>query len=487
MPKQSTSLRVLWIPLLMLLCAWCQGQTPSTDLAGAWQGTLGAGTVQLRLVLTFTSSGNGQYTAILDSVDQGATIPADKVTVNEGKLRMEFARVKGFYEGVINKEGATMAGTWTQNGAAQPLSFKRATSEPSQKSDAKPATAEKPFTSPVDVMVPLPPTAVQGDGKTYLVYELHLTNFGGQSATLSQIEAVDEKGATLLRLGPNELGASVLLVGNRQAMGADKLNIGPGQRAVVYMWVALEPSATVPAALEHNVSVKAGKNNDELTVRCARVPVSRDLAVISAPLRGDNWVAANGPSNTSGHRRTLIPIDGKARIAQRFAIDWVRMNPDGNTYTGDPLDNKNYRAYGSEALAVADGTVVTVIDGIPQNIPGENSRAVPITLETVGGNHVVLDIGHGRYAFYAHLQPGSLKVKAGDRVKRGQVLGLVGNSGNSTEPHLHFHIGDSKSPLGSEGLPYALDSFDAKPKANAPLAKHRQEIPLEDEVVTFEK
>jgi murein DD-endopeptidase MepM/ murein hydrolase activator NlpD len=487
MPKQSNSLRALWMPLLLLLCAWCQGQTPPMELTGAWQGTLGAGSVQLRLVLTFTPSGSGQYNAVLDSVDQGATILADKVTVNEGKLRMDFARVKGFYEGVINKEGTEMAGTWTQNGASQPLSFKRAAPESSQKSDAKPATAEKPFTSPVDVMVPLPPTAVQGNGKTHLVYELHLTNFSGQSTSLAQIEALDGKGTTLLRLGPNELISSVLLVGNRQAAGMDKLNIGPGQRAVVYMWITMETSATVPATLEHKVSVKAGKNNDEITVQCARVAVSRDLAVISAPLRGDNWVAANGPSNTSGHRRTVLPIDGKARIAQRFAIDWVRVNPDGNTHTGGPLDNKNYRAYGSEALAVADGTVVAVKDGIPQNIPGENSRAVPITLETVGGNHVVLDIGHGRYAFYAHLQPGSLKVQTGDRVKRGQVLGLVGNSGNSTEPHLHFHIGDSKSPLGSEGIPYALDSFDAKAKADAPVTKRRQEIPLEDEVVTFEK
>jgi len=112
---------------------------------------------------------------------------------------------------------------------------------------------------------------------------------------------------------------------------------------------------------------------------------------------------------------------------------------------------------------------------------------VPITLETIGGNHVVLDLGHRRFAFYAHLQPGSLKVKVGDRVKRGQVLGLVGNSGNSTEPHLHFHLADSISPLGSEGVPYALDSFDTKAKSGGAATKHKQEIPLEDEVVTLGK
>lgn len=254
---------------------------------------------------------------------------------------------------------------------------------------------------------------------------------------------------------------------------------------VVYMWVTLENSAKVPTAIEHKVAVKVGKYPEAITVRCARVAVGRDVPVIGPPLRGDSWVAGNGPANTSGHRRALIPVDGRAQIAQRFAIDWVRINPDGKTFVGDDKNNKNYRAYGSNALAVADGTVTEVKDGIPENIPGENSRAVPITLETIGGNHVILDIGHGRYAFYAHLQPGSLKVKLGDHVKRGQVLGLVGNSGNSTEPHLHFHLSNGNSPLGSEGIPYALESFDDKAKSGGAVTKHKQEIPLEDDIVTF--
>jgi len=117
---------------------------------------------------------------------------------------------------------------------------------------------------------------------------------------------------------------------------------------------------------------------------------------------------------------------------------------------------------------------------------------VPITLETVGGNHVILDIGRGLYAFYAHLQPGSLRVNVGDRVKRGQVLGLVGNSGNSTEPHLHFHISDANSPLGSEGVPYAFDSFELVGSCQtfnacargAPQRRAKQ-IPLDRALVRF--
>jgi murein DD-endopeptidase MepM/ murein hydrolase activator NlpD len=461
-------------------------QTALTDLTGSWQGTLDAGTVKLRLVMTFTRAADGQYNAILDSVDQGATIPTDKVTLNGDKLRVDVGKVNGFYEGVLNKDSSEIAGSWTQNGVAQPLSFKRAAAASEQnKDEAKPAPQQKPLTSPLEVMVPWTPTAMHADSKNVLVYELYITNFSGRPATLTHIEALGDGNTELARVGPNGLVTAVALIGNREAAGMDKLTIGPGQRAVVYMWVALNAGAALPANLEHRVSVKVGNYPEEITTQCARVRVGHDVLVISPPLRGDNWQAANGPSNTSGHRRTIIPIDGKGRIAQRFAIDWVQLNPDGKTYKGDPLDNKNYRAYGNEALAVADSTVVATKDGIPQNIPGENSRAVPITLETVGGNHVILDLGNGHYAFYAHLQPGSLRVKVGDHVKRGQMLGLVGNSGNSTEPHLHFHIGESNSPLGSEGIPYVFESFEAKAKADAPLVKHKMEMPTEDEIVDF--
>jgi len=155
----------------------------------------------------------------------------------------------------------------------------------------------------------------------------------------------------------------------------------------------------------------------------------------------------------------VLAVDGRARVSQRYAIDWVRPE-NGSTFRGKREDNSAYHAYGAEVIAVADGTIVAVKDGIPENVPGLTSRAVPITLETIGGNLVVHDIGQGQYAFYAHLQPGSLRVKPGDRVQRGQVLGLLGNSGNSTEPHLHFHIGNGPAILGSEGVPFVIREYE---------------------------
>ena len=216
-----------------------------------------------------------------------------------------------------------------------------------------------------------------------------------------------------------------------------------------------------------------------------RTPVrAGEPPVISPPLHGGPWLAANGPANDSNHRRALLPTGGRAQIAQRFAIDWVKLGDDGKTFRGDPLKNESYLAYGAEALSVGEGVVTETKDGIPQNVPGEDSRAVPITLETVGGNHVIVDLGRGHFAFWAHLQPGSLRVKVGDHVRRGQVVGLVGNSGNSTEPHLHFHVTDASSPLGSEGVPYVFDAFELRAKDRV-AAKRTRELPSLDETVAF--
>jgi murein DD-endopeptidase MepM/ murein hydrolase activator NlpD len=109
---------------------------------------------------------------------------------------------------------------------------------------------------------------------------------------------------------------------------------------------------------------------------------------------------------------------------------------------------------------VANAVVSETHDGIAENVPDPIARAVTMTPETLGGNSVLLDLGDGTYAFYAHLQPGSLTVKKGDSLHEGQVVGRIGNSGNSTEPHLHLHVADRNSAFDAEGIPYAFDAFD---------------------------
>jgi hypothetical protein len=121
---------------------------------------------------------------------------------------------------------------------------------------------------------------------------------------------------------------------------------------------------------------------------------------------------------------------------------------------------------------VADGTVTEALDGIPENVPHSGKYAVDLTFMNAGGNHVVVDIGNHRYAFYAHMRPGSVKVKAGDRVRAGQVLGHVGNTGSSPEPHLHMHIVDHPSFLAGHGVPYELTAFSASGPVKAQAGPH---------------
>ena len=126
---------------------------------------------------------------------------------------------------------------------------------------------------------------------------------------------------------------------------------------------------------------------------------------------------------------------------------------------------RSYFAYGKPVLAVADGRVVMARDGLPENVPGHGESfhpAVPITLETVAGNTITLDLGGGQFAYYMHLQPGSLRVKAGDRVRRGQVLARIGCTGDAREPHLHFEVTTSSKLVSGEGVPYLIDRYRCK-------------------------
>lgn len=296
----------------------------------------------------------------------------------------------------------------------------------------------------MELSVPVRPTPFRGEGRDHLGYELHMVNLSGE-IPVTRIDVLDGD-QVLATFDAMKLNAIMTATRPRTM---DRRTIAPVARATAYLWATLDSNAKVPATLRHRVTV------GEHTVVGAITSPTEAAIVIGPPLRGADWMARNGPDNSAGHRRTTVAIDGRSPIAQRFATDWSKANATGAVFSGDARDNHSYFGYGAEAIAVAAGVITSVKDGIPENVPGAASRAVPITLETIGGNHVIIDIGGGRYAFYAHLQPGSLKVKVGDRVQRGQVIGLVGNSGNSTGPHLHFQLSDSNAGLATEGIPSA--------------------------------
>ena len=345
----------------------------------------------------------------------------------------------------------------------------------------------------VEFRVPKTPTVAFTDSGAVLAYELFVTNLTAMPMTLRRVEVVSA-GKVLSSLSDADTSLQRATSRVTQIPVADRLKLDGGARAIVYLWVPVD-RANPPAQLRHRLTLQRDTVTEVL--EGTTTPVERAAVSISPAVRGE-WAAFNGPSNASGHRRLVLALDGHTASGQRFAIDFLQVDSLGSSRRPgtEASKNSNYYAYGTELLAVADGVVAATKDSIPENVPG--GRAVKIDLITVGGNFVGIDIGGGKYALYAHVQPGSLRVKVGDRVKRGQVIALLGNSGNSTEPHVHFQIADGPSFLAAEGLPYAAD-FDVlgncgiggnPPKItctrHAPTAV-KGGIPIQNELVRFPK
>jgi murein DD-endopeptidase len=355
-----------------------------------------------------------------------------------------------------------------------------------------PSLSTNPFLLgvPVDLFIPQEPKTFKGtDHRYHLAYELHISSFSKTDLLLEELEVLDGAGDKVIASYKNKDLERNL---QHKAGRAGNRNLPAGKRAVVFIWLDFD-GADVLQNLRHRlrVSAPAFPRFGLQTVVGGPTRVSGEARMIGPPLRGGPWWAANGPSNNSGHRRTLIAVDGRARIPERFASDWAREE-NGDLFKGDSSKNSSYYGYGAEVLAVSDGTVVSVSDYLVENVPESETRAVPMNLKSMGGNFIILDIGQQQFAFYAHLQPHSVRVKLGDHVVRGQVLALVGNSGNATGPHLHFQLSDANSELGTEGLPFVIDSLelvgnvsgdDFKPLA--PPEREERVLPLEDDVVRF--
>lgn len=167
--------------------------------------------------------------------------------------------------------------------------------------------------------------------------------------------------------------------------------------------------------------------------------------------------------------RTLKENRHAVSIGQRFAYDILMMKV-GKTHTGDSAKCENYFCYGHPIVSPGGGAVVEAIDGIADNVPPKMNPA------QVLGNHVILDLGNDEYLFFAHLQNGSVKVKPGDHVKPGDPLGLCGNSGNSSEPHLHIHLQTTPRFGDGKGLPLQFQNYvaDGKPVDRGEPTKGQQ-------------
>lgn len=331
----------------------------------------------------------------------------------------------------------------------------------------------------LEIRTPQAPAVFASDGRHYLLYELHLHNFSDQALPLRGLEIANpDNGALLAQLKQAQLQERLRLSGGEGEGDASGLAAGRG--AVAFLCLAFD-TAAVPLRLRHRVLFDGGyADSPAVGTRGSR------LLVLGSPLAGANWTADNGPSLDSHHRTGVFVAGGLARNARRYAIDWKKYQA-GASYGGDARDVHAYYAYGEQVLAVADGVVIAARNDMPDNIPRTQdgfTPAVPITMENIAGNLVVIELGDGQYAQYAHLQPGSVRVKAGDRVRRGQPIARIGNSGDARVPHLHFQVADAPDFLASEGVPYLLGQFRIK-RADGRWETRKREFPPDGAVIDF--
>ncbi len=202
------------------------------------------------------------------------------------------------------------------------------------------------------------------------------------------------------------------------------LVIALGAGALVLAALALVPRRRVPVAT--NVLVALGTAFLAAQLVQLHTPPA-DPVALDPPLAGEWAMLAGGRSALLSHHYR--------HPYQRYALDFARV-VDGRGYGGDPRRAASWYGFGEPLLAPADGTVVSVVDSHPDEPIGAIGQTPP------EGNHLILDIGGGRYAVMAHLQQGSARVGEGARVRRGQPIAAVGDSGNSLAPHLHFQVQD---------------------------------------------
>jgi peptidase M23-like protein len=380
-----------------------------------------------------------------------------------------------------------------------------------------PRALHAPELSPLEATVLAPPQPVATtDGQRHLVYEIQLTNVS-HNATV-RVDRIYTRDANTKAILANWSGPSAISSVMQQpgAPATPTDTIGLHEYADVFLDVPLPPGTGTPTKLVHGFDVTitpppTGFVFDGKLRHVLPTPVlNQPAAQVGSPLIGYRYLDVNGCCGESPHTRALQGVGASLYLSQRFAIDWLKLDANGNFYHGDFKVAEDHLIFGQPIVAVADATVVDTLDGLPENTPGctpgGNGQDCPFLYDidpsNALGNHVILDLGGGEYAMYAHMMTGSVRVHEGQHVQAGQLLGQVGNTGNSDAPHLHFQVMDAPAALASNGLAYGFGRFGLtgiatnvqdmqttfEPANVIPVpAPHQRRnlLPLEGDVVSF--
>lgn len=301
---------------------------------------------------------------------------------------------------------------------------------------------------------------ILANNSVQLRYELSILNNYKIPFTLKKVEIYDlqKDNVPIAEFNSDYIDEHFDRPGNSDL---DDLKLLSGNEfGVLNLNLIFKQEQSIPKKIFHKLYLERQKGNGEFATHPMEVAVIKipeiNKFTLGLPFKKKGkWLY-----EAQSHQGARFLTEGRVNYPQRFAIDWTLIDDNGSFAKNDTKKNENWKTYGVELISVADGKVVGIKDRIIENEPLSEGMAVRITRETIGGNYITIDIGNDLYAFYGHLIPNSLKVKIGDTVKKGQVIGLLGNSGNSDAPHLHFHIETkSNTYFGGEGMPYHIEEF----------------------------
>lgn len=318
-----------------------------------------------------------------------------------------------------------------------------------------------------------------GNNQHYITYELKIVNGSNQTVNLTSLlinetlyknlSILFSKLSTVNQYEPEK--AAVLL---------------PNECGILFIQKCVKKNYNY---INNILNITVNQQCQSIASNAIKISSHKPI-IVHAPLKGTNWFIVNGFHNEGSHRRAAFIINGNIKLPERFAVDIIKYNKHGKLLKGDSYKNESYYAYGQTVYAAASGVVVNARNDMKDNQPGK--PITTITSQTINGNFLLIKHDDDHYMYYAHMIPGSVRYEIGDYVNVGEPIGLLGNSGGSFLPHLHFHVSDKPYPLAgqklpapvnSQGIPWAINQFIKKSYTKEGHSPLLYDIPLTLNVV----